>query len=86
MSYDLEKAQLLFKLARNHTWNNVYDRLEHFKRFQHRDEIIKELSKQGWIVVHKKAKYAGISINTQYKKEIIDFIEAQMPHVKGMIS
>lgn len=85
MSYDLEKAQLLFKLARNHTWNNVYDRLEHFKRFQHRDEIIKELSKQGWILIHKKAKYTGVSINTRYKKEIVGFIEAQMPHIKGMI-
>ncbi len=86
MSYDLEKAQLLFKLARNKTWNNIYDRLEHFKRFQHRDEIVKELSKQGWILIHKKAKYTGISISTQHKKEIVEFIETRMPDLKGYIS
>lgn len=86
MSYDLEKAQLLFKLARNRTRNNVYDRLEHFKRFQHREEIVKELSKQGWILIHKKAKYTAISINTQYKKEIVGFIEMHMPHLKGYVS
>lgn len=85
MALDIEKAQILFKLARNHTWNNVYDRLEHFKRFQHRDDIIKELSKCEWILVHKKAKYVGISINTQCKKDIVAFIELHMPHLKGAI-
>lgn len=86
MNYELEKAQLLFKLARNKTWNNVYGRLEHFKRFQHFHEIVKELSRQEWILIHKKANYTGISVNTRYKKEIIDFIEMQIPHLKGYLS
>ena len=85
MVEEVEKAQLLFKLVRNHTWNNVYDRLEHLKRFQNLKEIIKELSNKGWIIIHKKGKYTGISVNTQFKKDIIEFIELHMPHLKGMI-
>ena len=81
-----EKAQLMFKLAYSKkNWGAKYDRLEHFKRFQHRDEIIKELSNLGWIIIHKKGKFTGISLNTNYKKEIVKFIETQMPHVKGVI-
>ena len=86
MAEEVEKAQLPFRLARNRTWNNVYDRLEHFKRFQNLHEIINELSKKGWILIHKKAKYTGISINTQFKKEIIEFIETHMFHMKGEIT
>ena len=82
---DVEKAQLLFKLARNHTWNNLYDRLEHFKRFQNLGDIVKELSKKGWIIVHQKGKFTGISVNTQFKKDIIEFVEMHMPHMKGAI-
>ena len=82
---DLEKAQIMFKLARKNNWGNCYDRLEHFKRFQNLDEAVKILSKSGWLIVHKKPKYIGISLNTQYKKEIIEFIEANMPYIKGMI-
>lgn len=82
---DVEKARLLFKLVRNHTWNNIYDRLEHFKRFQHLDSIIKELSKTGWIIIHKKRKFTGISVNTQCKKEIVEFIETHMPHLNGSV-
>ena len=82
---DLEKAQIMFKLARKDNWGNHYDRLEHFKRFQNLDEIIKDLSKTGWIIVHKKAKFMGISLNSQYKKEIVEFIETQMPYLKGVI-
>ena len=84
MSGDIEKAQLLFKLARNHTWNNIYDRLEHFKRFQNLDSIIKELVNIGWMIFHKK-KFKAISLNTQYKKEIINFIELNLPYLKGAI-
>lgn len=82
---DLEKAQILFKLARKENWGNCYDRLEHFKRFQNLKEILKELSKSKWIIIHTKPKFIGISLNTQYKKEIIDFIEFNMPHLKGII-
>jgi hypothetical protein len=39
-----------------------------------------------WILIHKKQTYMGIALNTDYKKEIIAFIEENMPHVKGMIS
>jgi len=82
---DLEKAQIMFKLARKDNWGNRYDRLEHFKRFSNLDKDTKELSKIGWIIIYRKAKFTGISLNTQYKKEIMEFIETQMPYVKGMI-
>ena len=83
---DLEIAQIMFKLARKSNWGARYDRLEHFKRFQNLDKCIKELSNKRWILVYKKAKFIGISLNTEYKKEIIEFIEKLMSHLKGMIS
>lgn len=86
MPNDLEKAEVMFKLARKDNWGTCYDRTGHFKRFQNLDAIIKELSKSGWLIIHKKPKFLGLSLNTQYKKEIIDFIEAQMPHMKGAIA
>ena len=86
MASDLEKAQLMSVLARSKgNWGEKYDRTEHFKRFQNLKEIIKELSKQGWLVIHNKSKFTGISLNTQFKKEIIEFIEKEMPHLKGVI-
>jgi len=85
MPSSLQKAQIMFKLARKNNWGACYDRLEHFKRFEHIDEDIKELSKTEWLIIHKKGKFAGISLNSNYKKEIIDFIETNMPHLKGII-
>jgi len=85
MTSDLEKAQIMFKLARKNNWNNVYDRTEHFKRFQNLEQVIKELSNQGWIVLHKKSRFLGIALNSSYKREIIEFIEKQIPYVKGFI-
>ncbi len=86
MASDLEKAQLMSALARGKgNWGEKYDRTEHFKRFQNLKDIIKELSKKGWVIVHKKPNYQAISLNTQYKKEIIEFIESKMPYLKGMI-
>jgi len=85
MTLDLEKAQIMFKLARKNNWGNRYDRTEHFKRFPNLNQNIKELSNEGWIILHKKSKFLGISLNNDYKKEIIIFIEAQMPHIKGVI-
>lgn len=82
---ELEKAQVMFKLARKNNWGHKYDRLEHFKRFQHLKEIVKSLSNIGWLIIYNKSNFTGISLNTQYKKEILEFIEKQMPHVKGMI-
>ena len=87
MASDLEKAQLMSTLARSKgNWGDKYDRTEHFKRFQNLKEIIKELSKQGWLLIHNKPKFTGISLNTKFKKEIIEFIEKEMPHLKGIIS
>ncbi len=81
-----EKAQLMFKLAfSKKNWGEKYDRLEHFKRFQNLKQIVKELSKKGWILTHNKPKYTGISLNTNYKKEIIEFIELQLPEIRGII-
>ena len=82
---DLEKAQLLFKIARKKgNWGASYDRIEHFKRFPNLKQILKELSNIGWVKIKKK-KFVGISLNTQYKKEIIEFIEKEMPYLKGLI-
>ena len=85
MLVELEKAQIMFKLTRKNNWGACYDRLEHFKRFKTLNESIKELSKLNWIILHKKPNYIGLSLNTQYKKEIIEFIEKEMPHLKGII-
>jgi len=81
-----EKAQLMFKLAfSKKNCGAKYDRLEHFKRFQNLDKIAKELNKIGWLLITKKPNYTGISLNTKYKKEIIEFIELHMPETRGWI-
>ena len=85
MPLELEKAQIMFKLTRKNNWGACYDRLEHFKRFQDLNYIIKELQKKEWIIIHKKSKFIAISLNTLYKKQIIEFIEEQMPYLKGDI-
>ena len=85
MPIDLEKAQIMFKLARKNNWNACYDKLEHFKRFQNLKEAIKELSNMNWIIIHKKPNFTGISLNTGYKKEIVYFIEKHLPHLKGYV-
>jgi len=85
MSSDLEKARIMFKLTRKNNWGACYDRLEHFRRFSDLEKHIKELSREGWIIIHKKPKFTGISLNTKYKKEIIDFIEKHVPYLRGMI-
>jgi len=82
-----EKAELMFKLAfSKKNWGAKYDRLEHFKRFPNLDKIIKKLNKINWLLIKKKPNYTGISLNTKYKKEIIDFIEEHLPHLNGMLS
>jgi hypothetical protein len=79
---DLEKAQIMFKLNRKNNWGAKYDRLEHFKRFPNLDKCIKELQKEKWTIIKHKPQYVAMSLDTKYKKEIIDFIEEQMPYVK----
>jgi len=83
MSSDLEKAQVMFKLTRKNNWGKKYDRLEHFKRFENLDEIVDELVQKKWMLRRKKPKYTGISLNTKYKAQIIEFIEKHMPSLKG---
>ncbi len=85
MQIEVEKAQIMFKLARKANWGARYDRTEHFKKFENLDRATKELSDVGWIIIRKKPKFTGISLNTQYKKEIVEFIEKHMPYVKGVI-
>ncbi len=81
-----EKAQLIFKLAfSKKNWGAKYDRLEHYKRFQNLKKIIKDLVNQKWILVQHKPNYTNISLNPRYKKEIVEFIETNLPEVKGMI-
>ena len=86
MSLDLEKARLMSALARGKAnWGAAYDRMEHFKRFQNLKYIIKDLSRIEWIIIHKKPGFEAISLNSKYKKEIIKFIEEQIPELKGII-
>lgn len=81
-----EKAQLLFKLAfSKKNWGGKYDRLEHYKRFPNLKKIIKELLKIDWLNIQNKPNYTNISLNTKYKKEIVRFIEENMPEVSGMV-
>lgn len=82
---ELEKAQIMFKLARKNNWGHKYDRLEHFKRFQNLKQIVKELSNKGWLLIYNKPNFTGISLNTKFKKEILSLIENYLPHGKGMI-
>jgi len=84
-SLDLEKAQIMFKLARKNNWGHKYDRLEHFKRFPNLHIIAKDLSRAGWILIYKKPNFTGIALNTEHKKEIVDFIEEKIPHVRGIV-
>ena len=82
-----EKAQLMFKLAfSKKNWGAKYDRLEHFKRFPNLEKIMKELNKIGWLLITKKSNYTGISLNTKFKKEIVEFIELHLPEIKGWIN
>jgi len=75
-----EVAMLLFKLSRSKAnWGAKYDRLEHFKRFQNIKQIVKEYSNKGWILVKNKPHYIGISLNPKFKKEILKFIEENLP-------
>jgi hypothetical protein len=86
MSLDLEKARLMSALARGKAnWGASYDRMEHFKRFQNLKEIIKDLSRKSWLIIHKKPNYEAISLNPKFKAEIINFIETMLPYLKGMI-
>ncbi len=80
---EIEIAEFMNKLFRKGNWNNVYDRREHFKRFQYLDRMVKELIKRGWIIVHKKPKFEAYSLNTKYKREIIEFIEKNKPGLIG---
>ncbi|MEK6889416.1 MAG: hypothetical protein AABW80_04910 [Nanoarchaeota archaeon] len=82
---DLEIAQVMFKLARKDNWGHKYDRLEHFKRFQNLDDIVKELKRRNWLIKYDKPNFTGIALNTQFKKEIVDFIKQQLPHLSEMI-
>mgnify|MGYP001569802754 CR=1 FL=1 len=85
MDFEIEKAKIMLKLVRKGNWNNSYDREEHFKRFENLDNSIKELQKKGWVILHRKPKFEAYSLNTEYKSEIIDFIENYIPEVRGTI-
>lgn len=85
MISNTEKAQIMFKLARSkRNWGAKYDRLEHFKRFPNLKQVVKELAQSGWIIVKHKPNYIGISLNSKYKKEIIEFIKRELPYVSEM--
>jgi len=85
LNLEKEKAQIMFKLTRKNNWDACYDRLEHFKRFQNLDQCLKELQEIGWVIIHKKPNYTAISLNTKFKREIIDFVEKYLPELQGII-
>jgi len=85
MPNELEKAQIMFKLARKNNWGACYDRLEHFKRFENLKDAVKELANTGWVIIHKKPKFIGISLDSKFKREIVVFVELYLPNVKGFI-
>ncbi|MEK6792776.1 MAG: hypothetical protein AABX95_03080 [Nanoarchaeota archaeon] len=80
-----KNLEIGFLDARSSSQTLRHDRLEHFKRFENLEIIVKELNKIGWLLITKKPNYIGISLNTQYKKEIINFIETHIPEIKGWI-
>jgi hypothetical protein len=82
---DVEKAQIMFKLARKGNWGASYDRLEHFKRFQGLKECVKDLTKKGWIIIKLKSSYTGISLNPEHKQHIITFVETHLPLLRGVL-
>lgn len=87
MELKKEEAMFLFKLARSKgNWGGKYDRLEHLNRFPNIKKIIKNLSNKEWIILKKKPAYIGVSLNTKYKREILEFIEMQLPEFKGYLS
>ena len=84
MELEKEMAMFLFRLARSKgNWGGKYDRLEHLSRFPNLKRIIKILSNKGWIILKKKPNYTGVSLNTKYKREILEFIEIKSPEYKG---
>ena len=85
MSLDIEKAQIMWKLAKKN-WNNKYDRLEHFKRFPNLKQAVKELENQNLIIVRKKPNYIGISLDSHNKKVIVEFMKSKLPHLKEFIN
>ena len=87
MGYDnKEVAMLMFKLARGKgNWGSKGDRLEHYKRFPNLKEIIKNYSKKGWILIKGKPTFTLISLNSHHKREIIGFIENELPDYSGHI-
>jgi hypothetical protein len=86
VNLDLEKAQIIFKLNRKENWGAKYDRLEHFKRFPNLDKCVKELLKEGWIIIKQKPQYTGMSLDTKHKREIIEFIGEQMPQYRDSLN
>jgi len=79
MSLDLEKARIMFKLIRKGKWGGSYDRDEFFKKFPNLDEAVKELQKGDWLIIHKKPKFRAFSLDSKHKREIMEFVEKQMP-------
>jgi hypothetical protein len=86
MGIEKEEAMFLFKLARSKgNWGAKYDRLEHLNRFPNLKKIIKDLSRKEWIILKKKPSYIGVSLNTKYKREILEFVDIWLPEFSGYL-
>lgn len=81
MNLDKEKAHIMKKLFRKGNWGACYDREEHFKRFS--KESIKDLIKKRWVLSHKKPKIKAYSLNPKYKTKVLEFIEKNLPELRG---
>ena len=38
-----------------------------------------------WLIIKNKPEYTGISLNTKYKREVVEFIEKYLPQFKGYV-
>ena len=52
---------------------SMYGNFGNTTKFESAKEIIKELANLGWLIVRKKPKFTGISLNTSFKKETRSF-------------
>ena len=69
MVSDIEKANFMYKLVvGKRNWGRKYERLEHLKRFENLNRIVKELSKKEWLNVYNKPNYTAVSLNSKKKR------------------
>lgn len=75
------EAHILYKLARKHRWGGKHTELIHVRSAlppvhqSQAEEIAKRLVDKGLITWLKKTGQIHVSLNSHYKKEIIEIVE-----------